>query len=47
MDDEGFFYMFDHKKDLINVSGYKPWSREVEGALQKPPAGKGASEEIE
>jgi long-chain acyl-CoA synthetase len=33
MDDEGWFYLVDRKKDQINVSGYKVWPRDVEDAL--------------
>jgi long-chain acyl-CoA synthetase len=33
MDEEGWFYLVDRKKDQINVSGYKVWPRDVEDAL--------------
>ncbi len=33
MDDSGWFYLVDRKKDQINVSGYKVWPREVEDVL--------------
>ena len=33
MDEHGWFYLVDRKKDQINVSGYKVWPREVEDAL--------------
>jgi long-chain acyl-CoA synthetase len=33
MDEHGWFYLVDRKKDLINVSGYKVWPRDVEDAL--------------
>jgi long-chain acyl-CoA synthetase len=33
MDDDGWFYLVDRKKDQINVSGYKVWPREVEDVL--------------
>lgn len=33
MDDQGWFYIVDRKKDQINVSGYKVWPREVEDVL--------------
>ncbi|MGA2925264.1 MAG: AMP-binding protein, partial [Solirubrobacteraceae bacterium] len=33
MDDDGWFYLVDRKKDQINVSGYKVWPRDVEDAL--------------
>lgn len=33
MDNNGFFYIVDRKKDLINSSGFKVWPREVEEVL--------------
>jgi long-chain acyl-CoA synthetase len=33
MDDEGWFYIVDRRKDQINVAGYKVWPREVEDVL--------------
>jgi long-chain acyl-CoA synthetase len=33
MDENGWFYLVDRKKDMINVSGYKVWPRDVEDAL--------------
>jgi long-chain acyl-CoA synthetase len=33
MDEHGWFYLVDRKKDQINVSGYKVWPRDVEDAL--------------
>jgi long-chain acyl-CoA synthetase len=38
MDEEGWFYIVDRKKDQINVSGYKVWPREVEDILYQHPA---------
>ncbi len=38
MDPEGWFYLVDRKKDLINVSGFKVWPREVEDVLYQHPA---------
>lgn len=38
MDEDGFFYIVDRKKDMINVSGYKVWPREVEDILYTHPA---------
>lgn len=38
MDERGFFYIVDRKKDMINVSGYKVWPREVEDTLYTHPA---------
>jgi long-chain acyl-CoA synthetase len=38
MDDEGWFYVVDRKKDLINAAGYKVWPREVEDVLYQHPA---------
>jgi long-chain acyl-CoA synthetase len=37
-DAEGWFYLVDRIKDMINVSGYKVWPREVEDVLYKHPA---------
>jgi len=42
MDVEGWFYLVDRKKDLINVSGYKVWPRDVEDVLYQHPAVKEA-----
>jgi long-chain acyl-CoA synthetase len=38
MDPEGWFFIVDRKKDLINVSGFKVWPREVEDVLYEHPA---------
>lgn len=38
MDAQGWFYIVDRKKDMINVSGNKVWPREVEDALYTHPA---------
>jgi long-chain acyl-CoA synthetase len=38
MDPQGWFYLIDRKKDLINASGYKVWPREVEDILVSHPA---------
>jgi long-chain acyl-CoA synthetase len=35
---DGYFFVVDRKKDMINVSGYKVWPREVEDALYLHPA---------
>jgi len=37
MDENGWFYVVDRKKDLINVSGFKVWPREVEDVLYEHP----------
>ncbi|MGV1047741.1 MAG: AMP-binding protein [Solirubrobacterales bacterium] len=37
-DAEGWFYLVDRIKDMINVSGYKVWPREVEDVLFRHPA---------
>ena len=42
MDKDGWFYVVDRKKDLINVSGFKVWPREVEDVLYQHPAVKEA-----
>lgn len=33
MDEDGWFYVVDRKKDMINAAGYKVWPREVEDVL--------------
>ena len=38
MDDDGWFYLVDRKKDMIVASGYKVWPREVEDTLLRHPA---------
>ena len=38
MDDDGWFYVVDRKKDMINAAGYKVWPREVEDVLYRHPA---------
>ncbi len=38
MDEQGWFYIVDRKKDQINVSGFKVWPREVEDTLYAHPA---------
>jgi long-chain acyl-CoA synthetase len=38
MDVEGWFYLVDRKKDMINAAGYKVWPREVEDVLYGHPA---------
>ncbi len=38
MDERGWFYLVDRKKDQINASGYKVWPREVEDVLYAHPA---------
>ena len=38
MDNDGWFYVIDRKKDMINVSGYKIWPRDVEDVLYKHPS---------
>ena len=37
-DPEGWFYLVDRIKDMINVSGYKVWPRDVEDVLYRHPA---------
>ena len=37
-DAEGWIYLVDRKKDMINAAGYKVWPREVEGILYDHPA---------
>jgi fatty-acyl-CoA synthase len=42
-DEEGFFYIADRLKRMINASGYKVWPAEVEAALYQHPAIKEAA----
>ena len=37
MDEDGWTYIVDRKKDLINASGYKVWPNEVEEVLFEHP----------
>ena len=37
-DEDGWFYLVDRIKDMINVSGYKVWPRDVEDVLYQHPA---------
>ncbi|MFG2230352.1 class I adenylate-forming enzyme family protein [Streptomyces sp. NPDC048723] len=38
MDPDGWLYVVDRKKDMINASGFKVWPREVEDVLYTHPA---------
>jgi len=38
MDDDGYVFIVDRKKDLIKMSGYQVWPREVEEVLATHPA---------
>jgi long-chain acyl-CoA synthetase len=38
MDQDGWFYLVDRKKDMIVASGYKVWPREVEDVIYQHPA---------
>jgi long-chain acyl-CoA synthetase len=38
MDDEGYVFIVDRVKDMINVSGFKVWPAEVENFLYRHPA---------
>jgi long-chain acyl-CoA synthetase len=38
MNEDGWFFVVDRKKDMINASGYKVWPREVEDVLYGHPA---------
>ena len=38
MDQDGWFYVVDRKKDMINAAGYKVWPREIEDVLYEHPA---------
>lgn len=37
MDEEGYFYVVDRKKDMVNVGGFKVYPREVEDVLFEHP----------
>ncbi|MBN2032513.1 MAG: AMP-binding protein [Deltaproteobacteria bacterium] len=43
MDQDGWFYLVDRKKDMIVASGYKVWPRDVEDVLYQHPAVKEAA----
>ncbi|MGD0638042.1 MAG: long-chain fatty acid--CoA ligase [Nitrososphaerales archaeon] len=43
MDEQGFFFIVDRKKDMIDVSGFKVWPREVEEVLFAHPGVREAS----
>jgi long-chain acyl-CoA synthetase len=43
MDEEGFFFITDRKKDMIIVGGYKVYPRDVEEVLFKHPSVSGAA----
>src|SRR4029078_7908189 len=38
MNPEGWVFIVDRKKDMINASGYKVWPREVQDVLAEQPA---------
>lgn len=38
VDDDGYFYIVDRVKDMINSAGFKIWPREVEEVLYRHPA---------
>ncbi|MFX0095936.1 MAG: long-chain fatty acid--CoA ligase [Candidatus Hodarchaeota archaeon] len=38
MDEEGYFYITDRKKDMLNLSGFKAYPREIEEVLYEHPA---------
>jgi long-chain acyl-CoA synthetase len=37
MDEDGYFYIVDRKKELIKVGGYQVWPRDIEEALKQNP----------
>jgi long-chain acyl-CoA synthetase len=43
MDEDGWFYVVDRKKDMIVASGYKVWPRDVEDVIYQHPAVKEVS----
>jgi long-chain acyl-CoA synthetase len=38
MDDEGFIFLVDRKKDMMKTSGFQVWPREIEEVLATHPA---------
>jgi fatty-acyl-CoA synthase len=38
MDEEGYFYIVDRTKRMINAAGFKVWPTEIEGVLYRHPA---------
>src|ERR1041385_5402155 len=38
MDEDGYLFIVDRKKDLIKTSGYQVWPREIEEVLAPHPA---------
>jgi long-chain acyl-CoA synthetase len=42
MDDEGYFFFYDRKKDMIKYKGYSVFAREVEEVLHQHPQVKAA-----
>jgi long-chain acyl-CoA synthetase len=38
MDEQGWVYIVDRKKDMINAAGYKVWPREIEDVIYTHPA---------
>ncbi len=37
MDEQGYFYLVDRKKDLIKIGGYQVWPSEVEEVINNHP----------
>ena len=42
LDEDGYLFIVDRKKDLIKTSGYQVWPREIEEALAAHPGGGGS-----
>jgi long-chain acyl-CoA synthetase len=38
MDDEGYVFLVDRKKDMIKTSGFQVWPREIEEVISAHPA---------
>ena len=38
MDEDGYVFLVDRKKDLIKTSGYQVWPREIEEVISAHPA---------
>jgi long-chain acyl-CoA synthetase len=42
MDEDGYFYLIDRKKELIKIGGLQVWPREIEEVIASHPKGPGS-----
>ena len=42
LDEDGYLFIVDRKKDLIKTSGFQVWPREIEEVLAAHPCGRGS-----